>query len=214
MTGQQSRLVRILFQCAAAQFNSQLREYTVAGSGQSVVKIHGSVGIGTGDGIPTDDCAAGAAEGAPCHPLQLIQSGGGCDYLKHRARSKDRGEEAVDIHTVVPLVAVLDGRGVGGVKGGSGHHAKQLPCFVVVYPDGALAAAHSLVSCRLQPTVQSQIYPPASTRGAKEKIVANELFLKDPQCGGGDVPGFVAYGVEGGLPKFAVVNVCAARRVV
>ena len=163
--------------------------------------------IGTGDGIAVDVHAAGAAEGAVCHALQLFQGGGCGDNLENGPRSEGGGEKTVQVHAVVAAVAVLNFRGVGGVEGGCGDHAEDLSGLIIVYADGAFGTVQGLIGCCLQAAVQGQVYPPAATVDAGDRVVVQKLLFKVLQGGGGDVPGGIAYGVEGGPAKGAVVAV-------
>ena len=195
MLRQQSGAFGITPERVAAQFHGELGEYAVAGAGQGVAKIHLTVGVGAGDAVAFDVHTAAAGEGAVPQVRDMIHSGGGSDQLKDGTGGKGGGEEAVEIDALVTLVVVTDLRGIGGVKGRSGHHAQDITGLIVVNSHGALPSRQSLVGGAVELGVKGEIEPVPACGGAGEEVVADEMAVQSGFGRGGDVVVGVAHRV-------------------
>ena len=157
------------------------------------------MGLGAGDLGPADDDFPIAMEGAVHQIVHLLDGSGGGHRFENGAGHHAGRQEPVEIHPFIGRIVIADLRGVLRVIGGGGHHAEDLPGFVVIDPHGALGPVQRFIGRGAKPGIQGEgDVGPSGDADAGNRVIAAELARQTGLDAGADAPLRIPHGVESG----------------
>ena len=156
------------------------------------------MGLGTSD-LGAADLHFSVTVERPLLQVSYVINGRRCgNGLKNGAGHESGAEQAVDVNALILRVIICDLRRVLRVISRGGHHADDLPRFVIVNTHCALPAIQRVIGGGAYIGIQRQSQiAPAAGAGTGDGVIPGKLAGKTALSPGTDAAGAVAHRVEG-----------------
>ena len=207
ITVRQASFFRIVLHGIRPQLRRQQGKYHIAAVGKGVAQSLLPVGPGTNNGLVPDPDRSLAVPGSVFQLRDLFQSSRQCHGLINRTGCEGRGQEPVQISSLIPLVGLKIAGNKQRIVTGRGHHAEDLSRFIVVHCHGAGMALQGLIRLVVVTGIKGQVQfrPLLRTESAVDQIIACQFIRKGIQRTRSNVALQVTHRMKGGFPHIRII---------